>query len=109
MRRAARSTPASAAAGLVSHSNAPNPYAGGDPGGTFVPPEGANLPAGMRQNNMGNIGYFGQRMAGLIGPSGAKDVDHHIARFATQEGRHQGGGPRWRSTNISTACGTRHR
>ena len=39
----------------------------------------------MRARNLGNIGYFHQHMAGLIGPSNSRDVDHSIALFATQE------------------------
>lgn len=62
-----------------------NPYAGGTGAGDFVPPVGDHLTAGMRNNNLGNIGFFGQHMAGLIGPSNARDVDHSIARFDTQE------------------------
>lgn len=62
-----------------------NPYVGGSGGGTFVPPVGDHLTAGMRNNNLGNIGWFGQHMAGLLGPSNAHDVDHSIGRFATQE------------------------
>lgn len=72
-------------AGGYHGSGGANPYAGGAGGGTFVPPTGDHLTAGMRQNNMGNIGFFGQHMAGLIGPSNAHDVDHSIAKFATQE------------------------
>ncbi len=64
---------------------APNPYAGGNGAGAFVPPVGDHLTAGMRNNNLGNIGYFGQHTAGLIGPSNARDVDHPIAKFDTQE------------------------
>jgi len=64
---------------------APNPYAGGAGAGAFVATAGDHLTAGMRNNNLGNIGYFGQHTAGLIGPSNARDVDHSIAKFDTQE------------------------
>jgi len=64
---------------------APNPYAGGTGAGPFVPTAGDHLTAGMRNNNLGNIGYFGQHTAGLIGPSNARDVDHSIAKFDTQD------------------------
>ncbi len=53
--------------------------------GAFVPPVGDHLTAGMKNNNLGNIGFFGQHTAGLIGPSNARDVDHSIAKFDTQE------------------------
>ena len=62
-----------------------NPYLGGAGAGAFVAPVGDHLTAGMRNNNLGNIGFFGQHTAGLIGPSNARDVDHSIARFDTQE------------------------
>ena len=63
-----------------------NPYAGGASGSDFVAPGAEATTAGMRQNNLGNLGFFkGMHYAGLLGASGAKDVDHHIARFATQE------------------------
>lgn len=62
-----------------------NPYLGGPSAGAFVAPVGDHLTAGMRNNNLGNIGFFGQHTAGLIGPSNARDVDHSIARFDTQE------------------------
>lgn len=40
----------------------------------------------MRQNNLGNLGFFrGMHYAGLLGASNARDVDHSIAKFATQE------------------------
>lgn len=47
--------------------------------------EGAGFTAGMRARNLGNIGYFGQKTPGLVGPSNSRDVDHSIAMFATQE------------------------
>lgn len=72
-------------AGLGGGSGGSNPYAGGSGAGAFVPPVGDHLTAGMRNNNLGNIGFFGQHMAGLIGPSNARDVDHSIARFDTQD------------------------
>ena len=72
-------------AGSRSASSGSNPYVGGAGGSAFVPPVGDHLTAGMRQNNLGNIGFFGQHMAGLIGPSIAHDVDHSIAKFATQD------------------------
>ena len=46
---------------------------------------GPGFTAGMRARNLGNIGYFHQKDAGLIGPSNSRDVDHSIALFATQE------------------------
>ena len=46
---------------------------------------GAGFTAGMRARNLGNIGYFHQHTAGLIGPSNSRDVDHSIALFGTQE------------------------
>ena len=39
----------------------------------------------MRARNLGNIGYFHQHEAALIGPSNSRDVDHSIALFATEE------------------------
>jgi len=46
---------------------------------------GPDFTAGMRARNLGNIGYFGQHEAGLVGPSNSRDVDHSIAMYATQE------------------------
>ncbi len=46
---------------------------------------GPGFTAGMKARNLGNIGYFGQHDAGLVGPSNAHDVDHPIAMYATQE------------------------
>ncbi len=46
---------------------------------------GPNFTSGMRARNLGNIGYFGQKSPGLIGPSNSRDVDHSIALYATQE------------------------
>ena len=64
----------------------PNPYAGEAGGGSFVPPGAEATTAGMRQNNLGNLGFFpGMHYSGLLGPSNARDVDHSIAKFATQE------------------------
>ncbi len=73
--------------GPTGHSRAggANPYSGGAGAGSFVPPIGDHLTAGMRNNNLGNIGFFGQHTPGLIGPSNSRDVDHSIAKFATQE------------------------
>ena len=46
---------------------------------------GPGFTSGMRARNLGNIGFFGQHEAGLVGPSNSRDVDHSIAMYATQE------------------------
>ena len=59
-----------------------DPYTG--TGGT-AENAGPGFTSGMRARNLGNIGYFGQHEAGLVGPSNSRDVDHSIAMYATQE------------------------
>ncbi len=72
--------------GAVHGAMGANPYAGEAGGGSFVPPGAEATTAGMRQNNLGNIGFFpGMHYAGLLGPSNARDVDHSIAKFADQD------------------------
>jgi hypothetical protein len=46
---------------------------------------GAGATAGMRARNLGNIGWFGQKGPGILGPSNSRDVDHSIALFRSQE------------------------
>ena len=63
-------------------SRASDPYTG--TGGT-AENAGPGFTSGMRARNLGNIGFFGQHEAGLVGPSNSRDVDHSIAMYATQE------------------------
>ncbi len=49
------------------------------------PAQRARLPAGMRNNNPGNIKYVGQDVPGLIGPSSNTDQGDPQAVFATPQ------------------------